>query len=1357
MNAKRLATGVLLVCAFTVPGTALAIPAPTITEPEREFFETKIRPVLIEHCYQCHNSSGTTEGGLAVDHRKPLVIGGDGGPVIVAGKPDQSRLIKVMRHEIDGLEMPEGGPKLEEAIVRDFERWIQMGAPDPRQDPPSDTQIQQATSWPEKLKRRKQWWSFRPIHPVQPPIQSQLDSHANPIDIFINERLTEAGLTASPAADSATLVRRLFLNLTGLPPTAEEAIQWTSRIDSASDRKTAVEECIDHLLDSPQFGERWARHWMDWIRYAESHGSEGDPSIENVWQYRDYLIRAFNQDVPYDQLIREHIAGDLMDDPRQNDELGINESIIGTAHWRMVFHGFAPTDALDEKVRFIDDQINVLSKSFMALTVSCARCHDHKFDAISQADYYAWFGILGSCRPGRNVIDLPKTQNRNRKELRDLKTQVRQTLGSHWLSMTDDAAERLYGAEKDSEAQHGTASVMSQLRSKLDAGAPFESTWTTMVDEQLTRAAEEAEFLSGSASRSWNLAQETVSDPWYRYGVGLDGETSPGQYTVATTGTNVLDAIHPGGQYSGAISSKHPGRLTSPDFSLDQNQILWVQVIGDGESSLRYVIQDYPRNGTVYPVTKLQPKWQWQQYDMTYWNGESVHLELATAKDAPLLTADRPRSWFGIRRAVLTDKDTKLPNPSAEGLFPVVRVAQLQPPKNPSDLKTLMSLAIKNAVRDWMAGTADDSQSMLLQECIELGALPNSIAQIPSIDGLMKEYRRLEDEIPIVTRVPGLEETVGTDQQLMLRGNHKNLGTPIPRRFLEAIDSTSYTTRLSGRVELANDLLRDDNPLTRRVIVNRIWHHLFGRGIVSTPDNFGRLGDQPSHPELLDYLAGRFAKDGWSIKQMIRLIVTSNAWQRSCTPIDASDRSDPDNALLARFNVRRQEAESIRDSMLRVSGRLDLGLYGQPVSTESTRRSVYVRVIRNALDPFMRAFDFPEPFSTVGRRDVTNVPAQSLAIMNDPQVARYADDWARQTLKHSASEPDRLAKMFLDAFGRPPSESELRQSKLFLEESRLLVSERNRVRRQLMVRIKDLENSIATALDSARQTLAQTAQSDEKPPGQPLPRPVRHWDFTKGSEESPNHPEIHFKNGAKQSSRGLTVGNGGYAVSEPLDIALTEKTLEAWVMLGTLDQSGGGVMTVQTSNGVIFDSIVFAEQSPREWLAGSNSFTRTTPFGGDKENQAHSQPIHIVITYASDGTITGYRNGDLYGRSYRSSGPQNFPAGDTVVSFGVRHLPAGGNRLLSGTILKASLYDRPLSAVEVAAAASGSTSFVSEDDLVKALTQQQRNRLTEDRATVDTLRKELQSIPESKLDEEAQVWSELARALFSFKEFIYVR
>ena len=430
---RRIARAVSVLACCTLPLAASAAKPQDkkseLTAKQLSFFETRIRPVLVEHCYTCHNSADQQDSELALDHRDAIMKGGSGGAIIVAGDSAASRLIDILRHDIEGIEMPEDGPKLDDKVIADFEAWIQMGAPDPRDRPPTAEQLAETISWEAQRERRKQWWSFQPIAKVPTP-----RGNVNPIDQFIRSKLASAGLTPTQSAKPVVLIRRLFLTLTGLPPTRSQLLKWQNLYQGDQTYAETTDQLINTLLDSEHFGERWTRHWLDWIRYAESHGSEGDPAIENAWVYRDYLIRALNNDIPYNTLVREHIAGDLLPDPRINAKLGINESIIGPSHWRMVFHGFAPTDALDEKVRFIDDQINVFSKAFMGLTVSCARCHDHKFDAISQKDYYALFGILASCRPARRVIETPEIQQHNVAELKETKQQIRAGFAKDWLA-----------------------------------------------------------------------------------------------------------------------------------------------------------------------------------------------------------------------------------------------------------------------------------------------------------------------------------------------------------------------------------------------------------------------------------------------------------------------------------------------------------------------------------------------------------------------------------------------------------------------------------------------------------------------------------------------------------------------------------------------------------------------------------------------------------------------------------------------------------------------------------------------------------------------------------------------------------
>ena len=1217
------------------------------TQGQLDFFESRIRPVLVEHCYKCHNSADTAEGDLAVDHRAALLKGGDGGPIVVPGAPAESRLLAILRHDLKGLEMPQNGPKLDGRVIADFEKWIVDGAADPRDQALSATDLAAVTSWNATLQRRKQWWSFQPIRNPVPPTVENHEWAQHPVDRFIEAKRHAAGLTAAGPAAPATLVRRLYFSLTGLSPGSQEAVGWTNRIATASDqnRDDVVGHLVDELLASPRFGERWARHWMDWIRYAESHGSEGDPEIAQAWHYRDYMIRAMNADVPFDQLVREHVAGDLLPEPRINEEMGINESVIGPAHWRMVFHGFAPTDALDEKVRFVDDQINAFSKAFLGLTVSCSRCHDHKFDPISQQDYYALFGILGSCRPGRTVIDLPDRVHQNRAELTTLKPQIRSAIASEWLTSVKTLAQEIAaddGPWKQADKPDAVLHLVHNIQTAAANGDNVADAWQRQVQSFEQRNARWRELQSRDAVQRWNLADPDDYEKWFATGSGLPEQPHPpGEFAVAATGDMALTGIYPAAVFSHALSAKHAARLTSDDLAIADGTEVWVRVAGDAGATVRYVVQDYPRNGTVYPVTKLSSQWRWQRYDLAYWNGDDIHIELTTANDAPLLVANQPRSWFAVREALLITKGEPGPTEFFEFLGPVFEAASGQASSSLIDIASVYVSAIRTSIEAWSNGTATDAQALLLDACLRESLLTNRVDAMPAAQPLIAEYRRLEEQILVPTRVPGLEETRASNQPLFERGNHKLPQKEVPRRFLEAIDAAPYETSSSGRLELAENLLRDDNPLTRRVIVNRVWHHLFGRGIVNTPDNLGRLGDQPSHPELLDWLATRFVHDGWSLRQLIRRIVMSKTWQLSSNAPQRSQDTDPDNRLLTHANVRRLEAEAIRDQLLSVSGQIEHRLAGAPVDGGSKRRSVYMGVRRNSLDPFLRAFDFPEPFTAVGRRDVTNVPAQSLTMMNDPRTTAYATAWASRILNEPSltSDAEQIGRMFLSAFGRPATDTEVDRVRNYLAASRQRMETQQLKLANLRTQIAERRGKIENITAPVRRRLLQKADNDATEPEDNLPLPIVRWEFDNSSDNLVGAADFELRSGAHIKDGALVISRGGHVITRPLLTTLKAKTLEAWVQLDNLDQRGGGVMTIQTSNGVMFDSIVFGERDPRQWMAGSNGFVRTQSFNGPQEQAATGQPVHVAIAYHSDGRVVGYRNGLPYGKPYKSNGP----------------------------------------------------------------------------------------------------------------------
>lgn len=1337
----------------------------TAREKQIEFFEAKIRPVLIESCYECHNSHNTAEGDFAVDYRQALLNGGENGTVLVPGKPEQSRLLAILKHEVPGMEMPQGGPKLDDAVLKDFQTWIAGGAIDPRDEPPSAEEASAATSWPEVLKRRKTWWSFQPVNSPTVPASDDPQWNGNPIDRFVHRQHKTHNLEPAELASAEVLVRRLYFNLTGLPPSAEEAQRWTRRLEAASgeERDAAYQQLVDSLLESPHFGERWARHWMDWTRYAESHGSEGDPEIENAWLYRDYLIRALNEDVKVDQLIREHIAGDLLPEPRINNALGINESLIGTAHWRMVFHGFSPTDVLDERVRFTDDQINCFSKAFLGLTVSCARCHDHKFDAISQADYYSLFGILATCRPGREAIELPERLNARKPDLAQLKKDIRKSLATDWhtsLEKVFPQLRKLAADPPDKTKPQSPWHALQTIQTQLADGQTFANSWKRVEADWQRKRDALKQFDAAELETKWNLADPEAYATWYTRGAGLPDEPNrAGFFAVEPNGDRALKGIYPSGVYSHGISDKLPARLMSRDFPLKPHGEVWVQAIGDGASQFRYVVQDYPRSGTIQPVRRLAPNWQWIRFDVDYWSGDTIHLELAAARDAPLLVQDPERSWFGIRRAMIRYPDQPAPPDCPEWIPALLSAAQQQRPQSLDDLIACYEQSIQQAVEDWQEDRLSDAQAALLEACLGDGVLTNQLADLKRSKPLIERYRQLEAEIPVATRIPTLDESHGADHALYIRGDHKKPGDIIPRHFLDAIDTTPYATEQSGRLQLAADVLRDDNPLTRRVMVNRIWHHLMGQGIVRTPDNLGKMGDKPSDPELLDWLATHFANQGWSLKQQVREIVLSRTWQLASSATPEQLQKDPENRYLARANVRRMEAEAIRDWLLSVSGQLDHTSFGPPVSDQMPRRGIYVRVIRNDLNPLLRVFDFPEPFSTVGRRDVTNVPAQSLTLLNDPLVEAYADNWANQiaTDRELPTDEARIQRMFAMAFGRAATSEEIARSEAYLS----LIRKRSASARQQQLALREEVYSLTRQLSQLKQPIRAKLEDARQIERTTLPadavKPIAKWDFAKSTKDQIGSADGTLVGGATVDGDALVLSNQGYLVTAPLQQNLTAKTLEAWVQLDNLTQRGGGVMSVQLPNGNVFDAIVFGEQQAGHWLAGSNSFVRTQTFSGLTEAEATERPVHVAIVYHADGRIIGYRDGVAYGKAYQSSGPFPFTSGNTVVTLGLRHLPGTGNRFLSGKVFQAQLYDRALTDEQIAQTARLGPTGVTERQVLEAMDIETLQKAEQLEEKIASLNRQFEKVDVIDTADDLLPWKELARALVTFKEFIYVR
>ena len=1357
---------------------ALAQPTPDEahdTARALELFENRIRPMLWQHCYGCHNSHETAEGGLAIDARQGLLDGGWSGPVIDLTEPDRSLLLLAIEHTDNAPAMPKGSPRLSQAVIDDVRQWLRLGAVDPRDAPPTAEERVRQLDWETIRQQRAEWWASQPLQWPETSIPRAKSGDAthdttqaafhteSPIDAFWLDSLQNRRLTPAPPAEPAVLLRRLSYVLTGLQPSIEELDNFLS------DRSPqAYERQVDRLLASPQLGEQWARHWLDWLRYAETHGSEGDPPIPFAWRYRDYVIRAINQDVPYRQLLMEHVAGDLLAEPRVDPMSGINESAIGPAHWRMVFHGFAPTDALEEKIRFTDDQINVFSKAFQGLTLSCARCHDHKYDPISQKDYYAVFGVLGSTRPGIIDVNLPDRQQLHRERLQELKTQIATQLAARWLTQLEGLADRLLAGDYASEV--------------AAAEEPGDFWW---LFRELTRSSTQ---VSPAAWSHWLSSDLAVSGAerlpltdWYRQGNGsIDRPQPAGGFRLASDGNRIIEQIFPTGSYSHLISDRHRGVLASPPRQLSGKSDLWLRVVGDGQALVRYAVHDYPRDGTVYPVRDLRGgRWQWIRFPLDYWEGESIHIELTTAADSPVLAKPIPRSWFGLREAWIVPTGSQPPGVDASRLVPpVVRSWDIEgsqseprePPGSPDELARLYEQQLRQAVQAWSQGVCRDDQAELLQAALAAGLLVNSIEATghhPAWTQLvpqLAEYRRLETQIPEPTRVPGLWEPGGRHWPLYVRGDHRQPAELVPRRYLELLGPEPIASEMSGRFELAERLAASDNPLTARVLVNRLWQNLFDQGLVTTSDNFGLVGTEPSHPELLDYLALRLQNGGWSIKRLLREMLLTDLWRIDSAVAVASSEQQA-AAWLSRAPVRRLTAESLRDRLLQLSGRIDRQLYGPPAGRETghPRRSIYMSVARNAMNPFLEVFNAPVPFATTGKRDATNVPAQSLTLLNDPFVIASAAAWADQAVsKIPPSEGDdhqRIELLYRQAFGRLPTPAELRACQTLLVDLDMAYAELRSERERLVRQADSWEDERKRLLDSLRATVPRRPEHERRAQIA-LQQPDLWWDFSVGETDLVAGLPLQLCGTASLDGEGLLLDGHGYASSPAVDQPLEEKTLEVWVQLADLQQRGGAAVAVQNLAGDRFDAIVFGEQHPGRWLAGSDFFRRTQAFGGPEEALADRQPVQLVVSWQADGTVTAYSQGEVYGQSYVAAETLHLARGEWQLLFGLRHGPADGGRavpgrLLRGRLLEARFYQRALSSDQVAQLATLGPSIETPTQLLAAAGPAERGRWEWLTQQLESNLSTLKAMGPPPTDQNA--WSDLAHALINTKEFLFLR
>jgi hypothetical protein len=985
--------------------------------------------------------------------------------------------------------MPPKG-KLPDAVVADLETWVRMGAPDPRDRAAAAV----VTSWEEVLANRRRWWSLQPVR--EPPLPAVNDAvwARHPVDRFLLARLEQAGLRPADPADRRTLIRRLSLVLLGLPPTPEETKAFLR-----DESPAAWERLVDRLLASPHFGERWARHWLDVVRFSETHGNEWNYEVHHAWRYRDYLIRAVNEDVPYDQLVREHIAGDLLGGPlagtsgsyaRWNRRERFNESVIGTGFYRFGEVNHDDCIAL-RQIGFdlVDNQLDTLTKAFQATTVACARCHDHKLDAVSMKDYYGLLGILRSSRLVSHTIDAPEVNAEPLRRLGTLKADVRRELGGVWLREARDVGRYLTAAQAkvaggpdaaalarglDSERLQRWVAVLKADKAPLEdpfspwrllaagkeaGGEGFVTAWRQLA-ERVRREDREGSEHNAAKFRTYADFRSGFAD-WQAGGQGLrQGPTRSGDFVLGHEGDALLRALLPAGCFTHTLSDRLNGTLRSPVLPRGSKRISFL-VSGRHGSAVRLVSNNCQLNYKNYrALTNAEP--QWVTFAIPE-DGDSlrVYAELMTLFDNPkfpdqlsALGGDQenyrvpwekatanPRSFFGVTRVVLHDGD-EVPRPDLGHLLPLFAGSE---PATRADVAARYTAVVEAAVAAWAADRATDEDVRWLQGALRDGLLGNSIRQTPRLQELAAEYRRVEKELALPRIVPGVADFgSGFEQPLLVRGDCGRPGEAVPRHYLDVLARPGEQFRAtgSGRLELAERIAGRDNPLTARVMVNRLWHHLFGAGLVRTTDDFGHVGELPSHPELLDYLAARFMADGWSIKRLIRSLVLTRAFRMASKPSSRANEVDPNNRLLQHYPARRLEAEAIRDAILAASGRLDRTLFGpsiQPWREQENadrrlfpgpldghgRRSIYVKNNLMEGPKFLSAFDFPGGKVVQGRRDVTNVPAQALALLNDPFVLQQADLWAGGLVNRTdATVAARIEHVFRVGLGRPPEPEE---------------------------------------------------------------------------------------------------------------------------------------------------------------------------------------------------------------------------------------------------------------------------------------------------------------------------------------------
>ena len=968
-SSLRLATllllGVVAACAQEMKMEAEAMsakPAAAKSEakaPEKmdpaalEFFEKNIRPIFSEHCYKCHSAAeGVSKGGLIMDSRAALLAGGDQGPAVVPGNLKKSLLLVAVHQQDPELSMPprKSGPKLSDAKIATLEKWVLMGAPAPAGGADKLTGLSQ---------KARDHWAFKAVQ--DPAVPAKLSAPAwcqNEIDAFILTKLDAMGLKPNPTADGEALLRRLTYDLHGLPPTNAESDAFCRDFDAAVIRDAmavrngqparsaslVLERTIDRLLASPRYGERWARHWLDTARYSDTKGlrrggAEGDRSA-NAWTYRDYVIDSLNADKPYDQFIIEQLAADRLPDLAKDDP-------------RLAALGFITVGKrFDNNDDTIDERIDTTTKGFLGLTVSCARCHDHKFDPIPAADYYSLHGVFAS------TID----------------------------PLVDPV---IRGARTAPAAVR--ADYEKQLRQYMDENVrgyyKYIGGQITLLHKGYGARAMVA-LAGGVRSEKGYDLQQKYKDK-YVVDREVDGAMMIRSDSPVTGPLARLRAV-PEAQFA----EKAPAILAA---ALADKKLAVNPLVAEALRSLK-------------PKTLDDVAFAYDALFVKHHDRIMAHLQM--------------RGTAGKRG----EQDDKAIAQLAAYPFPT---------PNYEDIATTTQMTV-------LVSTRAFCESWQSAPAFQNGNIPTRFFRFDAINALDLTH----------PGGPGTAMTVADaekprDTNVYLRGDRNKKGAVAPRQFLEILAGPDRQPFYegSGRRELALAIANRTNPLTPRVLVNRVWLHHFGAGIVSSPDDFGNMAEKPTHPELLDWLSMRFMDDGWSLKKLHKRILMSATYRQSANPqvnalVAQKGAVDPlkvdaANKYLWHANLRRLDFESIRDSMLMLTGKMDTTLGGRPVNiTEdpiSYRRSIYGYIDRERLSDLQSQFDFADPDMANSKRGSTIVPQQALFFMNNELsivVARAVA--ARPEVTGASSEDVRIAQLYKIMYQRSPTVAELKFARDFV-------------------------------------------------------------------------------------------------------------------------------------------------------------------------------------------------------------------------------------------------------------------------------------------------------------------------------------